>query len=103
MRATMIGVMASAVLPGRIGEPSRVIVAHSAARRTRPRRLLPIVTGTVFSQTLINLLALALLAGITFTGVPLFRGHVLGVARRRLVPLASRARAGRPAAARARR
>lgn len=87
MRATMIGVLASAVLPGRIGEPSRVVVV--TRRLDGPtRRLLPIVTGTVFSQTLINLLALALLAGITFTGVPLFRGHVLGVAGAFALPLA---------------
>jgi len=87
IRATMIGVMASAVLPGRIGEPSRVIVL---TRRLpgQTRHLLPIVTGTVFSQTLINLLALALLAGITFTGVPLFHGHILGVLSAVIVPLA---------------
>jgi len=87
VRATMIGVMASAVLPGRIGEPSRVIVL--TRRLDGPnRRLLPIVTGTVFSQTLINLLALAMLAGITFTGVPLFHGHILGVLSAVIVPLA---------------
>ncbi len=79
--------MASAVLPGRIGEPSRVIVL--TRRLDGPnRRLLPIVTGTVFSQTLINLLALAMLAGITFTGVPLFHGHILGILTAVLVPLA---------------
>jgi phosphatidylinositol alpha-mannosyltransferase len=83
-RATMIGVMGSAVFPGRVGEPTRVIVL---ARRLegRTRSLLPVVAGTVFSQTLINLLALALLATVTFTRVPLFAGHssalgaVLGV------------------------
>ena len=86
VRATMIGVMASAVLPGRIGEPSRVIVL--TRRLDGPtRRLLPIITGTVFSQTLINLLALAMLAGITFTGVPLFHGHILGILTAVLVPL----------------
>ena len=88
VRATMIGVMASAVLPGRIGEPSRVIVL--TRRLDGPtRRLLPIITGTVFSQTLINLLALAMLAGITFTGVPLLHGHILGILTAVLVPLGS--------------
>jgi phosphatidylinositol alpha-mannosyltransferase len=87
VRATMIGVMASAVLPGRIGEPSRVIVL--TRRLDGPtRHLLPIVTGTVFSQTLINLLALAMLAGITFTGVPLFHGHIVGILTAVGVPLA---------------
>jgi phosphatidylinositol alpha-mannosyltransferase len=86
VRATMIGVMGSAVLPGRVGEPSRVLVL---TRRLdgRKRELLPIVTGTVFSQTLINLFALAILAGITFTGVPIFQGHVLGILSAVIVPL----------------
>ena len=77
-RATMIGVMASAVFPGRIGEPTRIVVL---TRRLHgpSRRLLPIVTGTVFSQTLINLLALAILAAITFTSVPLLHGHLSGI------------------------
>jgi phosphatidyl-myo-inositol alpha-mannosyltransferase len=78
MRATMIGVMASAIFPGRIGEPSRVVVL--AHRLDGPnRRLLPIIAGTVFSQTLINLLALAILAAVTFTSVPLLHGHLTGV------------------------
>jgi phosphatidylinositol alpha-mannosyltransferase len=86
IRATMIGVMGSAVLPGRVGEPSRVIVL---ARRLegKKRELLPIITGTVFSQTLINLFALAILAGITFTGVPIFKGHILGALSAVIVPL----------------
>ena len=45
------------------------------------RRLLPIVTGTVFSQTLINLLALAILASVTFSSVPLGHGNLAGVLR----------------------
>src|ERR1700726_1169565 len=50
IRATMIGVMGSAVFPGRIGEPSRVIVISRRLEGSN-RRLLPIVAGTVFSQT----------------------------------------------------
>lgn len=85
-RATMIGVMASAVVPGRIGEPTRVVVL--TRRLDGPnRRLIPIVAGTVFSQTLINLLALAILAGITFTSVPLLSGHPAGIATAIAVPL----------------
>jgi phosphatidyl-myo-inositol alpha-mannosyltransferase len=87
VRATMIGVMASAVFPGRIGEPSRVVVL--TRRLAGPnRRLLPIVAGTVFSQTLINLLALAILATITFTSVPLLNGHIAGIITAIAVPLA---------------
>jgi phosphatidylinositol alpha-mannosyltransferase len=86
-RATMIGVMASAVFPGRIGEPSRVIVLSRRLQGSR-RRLLAIVAGTVFSQTLINLLALAILAVVTFTAVPLGTGHTTGIVLALAVPLA---------------
>src|ERR1035437_5358609 len=74
-RATMIGVMASAIFPGRVGEPSRILIL---ARRLEGdvRSLVPIIAGTVFSQTLINLLALAVLGGVTFTSVPLLRGNI---------------------------
>ncbi len=86
-RATMIGVMASALFPGRIGEPSRVIVL--IRRLDGPTsRLLPVLAGTVFSQTLINLLALAILAGVTFTGVPLLHGDLAGITAVLAVPLA---------------
>jgi phosphatidyl-myo-inositol alpha-mannosyltransferase len=87
VRATMIGVMASAVFPGRIGEPSRVLVL-TRRLEGRNRHLLPIVAGTVFSQTLINLLALAILATITFTSVPLLSGHVAGIVTAIAIPLA---------------
>jgi phosphatidyl-myo-inositol alpha-mannosyltransferase len=86
-RATMIGVMASALFPGRIGEPSRVLVL--TRRLDGPAsRLVPILAGTVFSQTLINLLALAILAGVSFTGVPLLHGDLAGVTAVIAVPLA---------------
>jgi phosphatidyl-myo-inositol alpha-mannosyltransferase len=85
-RATMIGVMASAVFPGRIGEPTRMLVL--ARRLDGPTaRVLPIVAGTVFSQTLINIFALLILAGVTFTSVPLLHGHVAGIATVLLVPV----------------
>lgn len=72
-RATMIGVMGSAVFPARLGEPSRVLIV--SRRLPQPtRRMLPVVAGTVFSQTLINLLALAILAAIAFASVPLLKG-----------------------------
>jgi phosphatidylinositol alpha-mannosyltransferase len=88
MRATMIGVMASAVFPGRIGEPSRVLVLARGLDGST-RRLLPVVAGTVFSQTLINLLALAVLAGVTFTSVPLMGGHLAGIVTALAVPVAA--------------
>lgn len=85
-RATMIGVMASAVVPGRIGEPTRVVVLSRRLDGSN-RRQIPIVAGTVFSQTLINLLALAILAAITFTSVPLLSGHPAGIATAIAIPL----------------
>jgi phosphatidyl-myo-inositol alpha-mannosyltransferase len=86
-RATMIGVMASALFPGRVGEVSRVLVV---TRRLEGRRsvLLPIAAGTVFSQTLMNLLALAVLATVTFSAVPLTGGHSTGVVVALAIPLA---------------
>ncbi len=85
-RATMIGVMTSAVFPGRLGEPARVVVLSRRLEGPN-RRLVPVVGGTVFSQTLINLLALAVLAAVTFTSVPLLSGHPAGIATALAVPL----------------
>jgi phosphatidylinositol alpha-mannosyltransferase len=85
-RATMIGVMTSALFPGRIGEPSRVIVLTRRLQGPN-RRLLPVVAGTVFSQTLINLFALAILLAITFTSLPLLHGNVTGIVTALAVPL----------------
>jgi phosphatidylinositol alpha-mannosyltransferase len=86
IRATMIGVMGSAVFPGRVGEPTRVFVLSRRLQGpTRP--LLAVVAGTVFSQTLINLLALAILAAVTFSSVSLFHGHESGIAGALAVPV----------------
>ena len=60
--ATMIGVLMSATLPARLGEPAR---AMSLARRTgRMRETFPVILGTLVSQTLLNIVALALLGVI---------------------------------------
>ena len=59
MQGTFIGVLMSSTLPARLGEPSRALVV---ARRTgRPRENLPVVLGTLVSQTLLNIVALAIL------------------------------------------
>jgi phosphatidyl-myo-inositol alpha-mannosyltransferase len=73
-RATMIGVMASAVLPGRLGEPTRIVVLNRRIQG-RSTSTFAIVAGTVFSQTIINLIALGILAAVTFSSVPLLNGH----------------------------
>jgi phosphatidylinositol alpha-mannosyltransferase len=70
MQGTMIGVLMSSTLPARLGEPARAMVV---ARRTgRPREDLPVVLGTVVSQTLLNILALVILGVIMFTQVDFF-------------------------------
>lgn len=71
-RGTMIGVFMSATLPARLGEPSRAIIVARRAGRVRDR--LPVVLGTLVSQTLLNLLALAILGGVMFATVGIFRG-----------------------------
>jgi phosphatidylinositol alpha-mannosyltransferase len=73
MQGTFIGVLMSSTLPARLGEPSRALVV---ARRTgRPREHLPVVLGTVVSQTLLNIVALLVLGGVMFSSVDLFNGH----------------------------
>jgi phosphatidylinositol alpha-mannosyltransferase len=72
-RATMIGVLMSATLPARLGEPSRALIV--ARRIGRVRERLPVVVGTLVSQTLLNLVALLGLGTVMFATVGLFRGH----------------------------
>ncbi len=73
MRGTFIGVLMSSTLPARLGEPSRAL---AVARRTgRPRENLPVVLGTVVSQTLLNIVALLILGAVMFSSVDLFNGH----------------------------
>jgi phosphatidylinositol alpha-mannosyltransferase len=73
MQGTFIGVLMSSTLPARLGEPSRALVV---ARRTgSPREHLPVVLGTLVSQTLLNIVALAILGAVMFSAVDLFNGH----------------------------
>jgi phosphatidylinositol alpha-mannosyltransferase len=73
IRGTMIGVLMSSTLPARLGEPSRALIV---ARRTgRPRETLPVVLGTVVSQTVLNIVALIILGVIMFSSVNFFAGH----------------------------
>ena len=73
MRGTFIGVLMSATLPARLGEPARAIVV--ARRAGDPIVTFPAVLGTIVSQTLLNLLALVALGAVMFKSVPLFHGH----------------------------
>jgi phosphatidyl-myo-inositol alpha-mannosyltransferase len=73
LQGTMIGVLMSSTLPARLGEPSRALVV---ARRTgRPRENLPIVLGTLVSQTMLNIVALIILGTVMFSSVNFFSGH----------------------------
>jgi phosphatidylinositol alpha-mannosyltransferase len=73
MQGTFIGVLMSSTLPARLGEPSRALVV---ARRTgRPREHLPVVLGTVVSQTVLNIVALIVLGAVMFSSVDVFNGH----------------------------
>jgi phosphatidylinositol alpha-mannosyltransferase len=68
--ATMIGVLMSATLPARLGEPARAMVL---SRRTgRMRETFPVLLGTLVSQTALNILALAMLGAIIVASTDLF-------------------------------
>jgi phosphatidyl-myo-inositol alpha-mannosyltransferase len=72
-QGTAIGVLMSATLPARLGEPSRALIV--ARRLGRPREHLPAVLGTLVSQTLLNLVALAILGATMLTTIGLFAGR----------------------------
>lgn len=86
MQGTFIGVLMSSTLPARLGEPSRALVV---ARRTgRARENLPVVLGTLVSQTLLNIAALAVLGAVMFSSVNLFSGHQNALLIAAIAPLA---------------
>jgi len=87
LQGTFIGVLMSATLPARLGEPSRAFVV--ARRLGRVRERFPVVLGTLVSQTLLNLLALAVLGAAMFSTVGLFAGHEAALAAVALTPLAA--------------
>ena len=66
LRATSIGVLLSATVPGRAGEPARAMVM-TRHLPSPPGAALPLVLGTIVSQTLINLGALAGLGALAVT------------------------------------
>jgi len=72
-RGTMIGVLMSATLPARLGEPSRALIVARRLGRVRDR--FPVVLGTMVSQTLLNILALVLLGSVMFATARLFQGN----------------------------
>ena len=73
LQGTFIGVLMSATLPARLGEPSRAFVV--ARRLGSAREHLPVVLGTIVSQTLLNIFALIVLGIVMFSTVDLFTHH----------------------------
>jgi len=73
MQGTFIGVLMSATLPARLGEPARAAIVARRLGRTRER--LPVVLGTLVSQTLLNVVALLILGLTMLSTVDLFRSN----------------------------
>jgi phosphatidyl-myo-inositol alpha-mannosyltransferase len=69
--ATMIGVLMSATLPARLGEPARAMVLSRHVGRMR--ETFPVLIGTLISQTALNILALVMLGGIIVSTTDLFQ------------------------------
>ncbi|HEX2392555.1 MAG TPA: lysylphosphatidylglycerol synthase domain-containing protein, partial [Solirubrobacterales bacterium] len=83
--ATMIGVLMSATLPARLGEPARAL---TLSRRTgRMKETFPVLLGTLVSQTMLNLVALLLLGAIIVSTTPLFHSGTQKLFAFSLVPL----------------
>ena len=87
LQGTFIGVLMSATLPARLGEPSRALIV--ARRIGRPRETLPVVLGTMVSQTLLNLLALAILGAVMFSSIDFSGSHTSALLAVALAPLAA--------------
>ncbi len=83
--ATMIGVLMSATLPARLGEPARAI---SLARHTgRAKESLPVVVGTIVSQTMLNILAILMLGAFVLTSMDnVFHGGTRQILLFSLIP-----------------
>jgi phosphatidyl-myo-inositol alpha-mannosyltransferase len=86
IQGTFIGVLMSATLPARAGEPARAMIV--ARRLGRARDQLPVVLGTIVSQTVINLFALAILGAVMFSTVELFAGRQNALMAASLAPIA---------------
>ena len=86
MQGTFIGVLMSSTLPARLGEPSRALIL--ARRLGRARETLPVVLGTIVSQTLLNLFALTILGAVTLSRVSVLDHHDSDLMALALAPLA---------------
>ena len=84
--ATMLGVLMSATLPARLGEPARAMVL--SRRMGRMRQTFPVVLGTLVSQTVLNIVALLLLGVIIVSSTDLFHSNTEWIFLFSLAPLA---------------
>jgi phosphatidyl-myo-inositol alpha-mannosyltransferase len=87
LQGTFIGVLMSSTLPARLGEPSRALIV--ARRLGRARETLPVVLGTMVSQTLLNLLVLTILGAVMFSSVDLTGNNGKAVLAVAFAPLAA--------------
>ena len=87
MQGTFIGVLMSSTLPARLGESSRALIV--ARRLGRARETLPVVLGTMVSQTLLNLLALAVLGGVLLSSAGSLDSHYRALLLVGLAPIAA--------------
>ncbi|MEZ5075898.1 MAG: lysylphosphatidylglycerol synthase domain-containing protein [Solirubrobacterales bacterium] len=83
--ATMIGVLMSATLPARLGEPARALTL--SRRLGRMRETFPVLLGTLVSQTMLNLVALAMLGVIIVSSTSLFHSGTQRLFAFSFVPL----------------
>jgi uncharacterized membrane protein YbhN (UPF0104 family) len=86
MTASMIGTLMSATLPARLGEPARAVAL--ARRIGCIRETLPVIIGTIVSQSALNVLALVLLGGFTLARTGLFGSSLDKLLALSLVPVA---------------
>jgi phosphatidyl-myo-inositol alpha-mannosyltransferase len=87
LQGTFVGVLMSATLPARLGEPSRALIV--ARRIGRARETLPVVLGTLVSQMLLNLLAVVVLGAVTLTTVHGLQGQDRPLVALSLMPVAA--------------
>ena len=83
---TMIGVLMSATLPARLGEPARAMVL--ARHIGRMRETFPVLLGTIVSQAMLNIVALIGLGAIIVGSTDLFHSSTEKVFLFSLAPLA---------------
>ena len=86
VRALLIGMAGSAVLPGRLGEGARAWIV--ARRLGSPSRSFAVVLGTVISQTFLNLFALGILAVVAVLDSALAKARVEAIAAAIVLPAA---------------